>query len=433
MNGQWYYVHNGAPAGPVETDVLKQLIAGGNIYATTYVWQDGMPAWLPASEVPGLVPALPPPPSVPTPSMPVIPPPSGRSILGEIGVSISRAAELPTLSGVPIREVLLGGLQPGVTTSHIEDLFIVGTETTTPDLATVPSGWPTPRVFWRIFFGAMATYLLLLFGLKQFDNTNFLPGMIVIGSFVVPLSIVILFFELNVPRNVSIYQIGKMILLGGALGLVATMLVGAVIPSGVGNVFLAMLTGVVEEVGKGLVLLIIIGAVRYRFQLNGLLFGAAVGAGFAGFESAGYAFNQALDAALNTHALEAVTSAATGNVLMRGLLAPGGHVIWTAMVGSALWKVKGDRPFQIPMLFHPLVIRRWLVAVVLHGIWDTDILSLSERFESAVPDILKDIVLLIVGWYIVFGILKQSLAEVEAARKAAEAASPAAAILSIVR
>jgi RsiW-degrading membrane proteinase PrsW (M82 family) len=202
---------------------------------------------------------------------------------------------------------------------------------------------------------------------------NFLPGMIVIGSFVVPLSVVILFFELNVPRNVSIYQVGKMILLGGALSLVVTMLVGLVIPSGVGNVFLAMLTGVVEEVGKGLVLLIIIGSLRYRYQLNGLLLGAAVGAGFAGFESAGYAFNLALDAAFKTQLLEAVTSSATSNILIRGLLAPGGHVIWTAMVGSALWKIKKDRPFAVSMLFHPTVLRRWTIAVILHGLWDTDV------------------------------------------------------------
>jgi protease PrsW len=419
MDGQWYYVHNGASAGPVSAEFLLRLTADGTVQVTTYVWQEGMPAWRPAGEIPGLLPPPPPPMAMP---LPAVPPPSGRSILGEIGVGISRAAELPTLSGVPIREVLLGGLQPGVTTSHIEDLFIVGTETTTPDLATIPSGWPTPRVFWRIFFGSVATYLLLLFGLRQFDNTNFLPGMIVIGSFVVPLSIVVLFFELNVPRNVSIYQVGKMVLLGGALSLVVTMFVGAVIPSGVGNVFLAMLTGVVEETGKGLVLLIIIGSLRYRYQLNGLLFGAAVGAGFAGFESAGYAFNLSL---ANASSIAEATQLAMGNILIRGLLAPGGHVIWTAMVGSALWKVKGDQPFQVGMLFHPVVLRRFLVAVVLHGLWDTDVWF--------IPQILWCVILLVVGWYIVFGILKQSLAEVEAAKQVAEAARPAVAVLSIVR
>lgn len=415
MNGQWYYVQNGAPAGPVAADVLVRLVADGTVQVTTYIWQEGMPAWLPAGEVPGLLPPPPPPLAMP---LPAVPPPSGRSILGEIGVNISRAAEVPTLSGVPIREVLLGGLQPGVTTSHIEDLFIVGTETTTPPLAAVPSGWPTPRVFWRIFFGAMATYLLLLLGLRQFENTNFLPGMIVIGSFVVPLSVVVLFFELNVPRNVSIYQVGKMILLGGALSLVVTMVVGAIVPfDGVGHIIPAMLTGVVEELGKGLVLLIIVGSLRYAYQLNGLLFGAAVGAGFAGFESAGYAFNLAL--------ATSTVEAATTNILIRGLLAPGGHVIWTAMIASAIWKVKGSRPFEIGMLFHPVVLRRFAVAVVLHGLWDTDVWLLHP--------ILWCTLLLVLGWYIVFGILKQSLAEVAEAKQAAEAAQPAAAVLSIVR
>ena len=406
MNGQWYYVHNGASAGPVGGDVLQRLATEGVVTATTYVWQEGMPAWRPAFEIPGLVLLPPPPPqALPLP----IPPPSGRSILGEIGVGISRAAELPTLSGVPIREVLLGGLKPGVTTANIEDLFIVGTETTTPDLAQLPAGWPTPRVFWRIFFGAMATYLLMLIGLWQFNNSNFFPGMIVIGSFVVPLSVVVLFFELNVPRNISIYQVGKMILLGGALSLVVTMIVAAIVPGDdVGALIPAMLTGVVEEVGKGLVLLIIVGSLRYRHQINGLLFGAAVGAGFAGFESAGYAFNLALS---ESTGLADATGTAVVNILIRGLLAPGGHVIWTAMVGSALWKAKGGQPFSVAQLFHPVVIRRGLVAIVLHGLWDTDV--------PFIPSLLWCVLLLVVGWYIVFGMLKQSLAEVEAAKQGA--------------
>lgn len=410
MSGQWYYVQNGAPTGPVGLDALMRLASEGALLPTTYVWQEGMPAWQPAGEVPGLLPPPLPPPVAPRPGSPPIPPPSGRSLLGEIGVGISRAAELPTLSGVPIREVLLGGLQPGVTTRHIEDLFIVGTETTTPPLATLPSGWPTPRVFWRIFFGAMVAYLLLLLGLRQFENPYFFPGMIVLGAFVVPLSVVVLFFELNVPRNVSIYQVGKMLLVGGALSLVVTMIVGAIVPfDGVGALIPAMLTGIVEEVGKALVLLIIVGAVRYRYQLNGLLFGSAVGAGFAGFESAGYAFDFALR--------HSTVDAATSTLLIRGLLAPGGHVIWTAMIAAALWKVKGDRRFEIGMLFHPVVLRRGIVAVVLHGLWDTDL--------PLIPPILKCALLLIVGWYIVFAILKESLAEVEAAKKVAEAEAEA--------
>lgn len=393
MNGNWFYVHQGTTAGPVDSEALARLAAEGVVQRDTHVWQEGMASWQQAGEIPGLLPPVPP----------------GRNFLGEIGDRISRATELPTLSDVPVREVLLGGIPSTVTAAHIEDLFIVGTETTTPDLRSVPSGWPTPRVFWRIFGGALATYLLLLFGLRQFGNLNFLPGLIVLGSFVVPLSVVMLFFELNVPRNVSVYQVGKMILLGGALSLVVTLFVGSIVPGdGVGALIPAMLTGVVEEIGKGLVLLILVGVARYRYQLNGLLFGSAVGAGFAGFESAGYAFRLALSTL--------TVDAATDSVLIRGLLAPGGHVIWTAMIGAALWKVKGDRPFHPALLVHPVVVRRWLVAVILHGLWDTDF--------PLIPPLIKCGLLLVVGWYIVFAMLKEGLAEVEAAKAAA--AAPAA-------
>ena len=140
---------------------------------------------------------------------------------------------------------------------------------------------------------------------------------------------------------------------------------------------------------------------RYRWQLNGLLLGAAVGAGFAGFESAGYAFN-----------LASSVDEALSMIHLRGILAPGGHVIWTAMIGSAIWKVKGDKPFQFGMLLAPVVIRRWAIAVVLHGLWDTAIR----------PPWIKWVVLSVAGWYIVLGIVTQALDEVAAAKKKAAAA-----------
>ena len=55
-----------------------------------------------------------------------------------------------------------------------------------------------------------------------------------IGSFVVPLAVVILFFELNTPKNVSVYQVGKLLLLGGALSLILTSVL-AEDPSGRGS------------------------------------------------------------------------------------------------------------------------------------------------------------------------------------------------------
>ena len=410
MADRWFYAVGEERRGPVEKDEVLKMIADGRLRSTTLVWTRSLTDWAPAGELAELKDADWPAPrgedTVPTvpkkKKAAAAPSPSAGQILHRVGKKISDFADLPTISRMPVRQILIGGLSRATKAEEMEETFAVGTPSTTPPLSAVEDGWPTPRVFWRVLFGAIGTYVLLRIGITEFKNPNFFPGLVVIGSFVVPLAVVILFFELNTPRNVSVYQVGKLLLLGGALSLILTSVLLKVLPgSGAGDLLPAMLTGVLEETGKALALLIVVGNMRYRWQLNGLLFGAAVGAGFAGFESAGYAFN-----------LASSVDEALSMIHLRGILAPGGHVIWTAMIGSAIWKVKGDKPFQFGMLLAPVVIRRWAIAVVLHGLWDTAIR----------PPWIKWVVLSVAGWYIVLGIVTQALDEVAAAKKKAAAA-----------
>ena len=407
MSDRWFYAVGEERRGPVERDELLKMIADGRLRRTTLVWTRSLTDWTAAGELAELQDA--PWPAKGEDTVPTLPGrkataagPSAGEILHGIGKKLSDFADLPTLSRMPVRQILIGGLSRATKAEEMEETFAVGTPATTPKQADVEEGWPTPRVFWRVLLGAIATYVLLRIGITEFRNPNFFPGLVVIGSFVVPLAVVILFFELNTPKNVSVYQVGKLLLLGGALSLILTSVLGKVLPgSGVGGIVPALLTGVLEETGKMLALLIVVGNVRYRWQLNGLLFGAAVGAGFAGFESAGYAF----------HVAASIDETFT-MINLRGLLAPGGHVIWTAMIGSAIWRVKGDKPFQLNMLFAPVVVRRWAIAVVLHGLWDTNIR----------PPWVKWLVLSVAGWYIVLGIVTQALDEVAAAKKKVAAA-----------
>lgn len=400
MSEQWFYAVNDERRGPVTREVLAGLLREGTLAPEALVWAESLPGWVAAASVPGLVGA----PAAAPPPLPASAAAPSRGVLSGLGARISAASDLPTISSMPVGQILVGGLRQATRAEDIEEELIVGTRVTTPTLAQVPAGWPTPRIFWRILAGALATYFLLYLGIAQFQNVNFLPGLIVIGSFVVPFSVVVLFFELNTPRNVSVYQVCKMLFLGGALSLIATVFLFRVIPgSGVGSLLPAMLTGVTEETGKALALLIVVREARYRWQLNGLLFGAAVGAGFAGFESAGYALRE-----LYTGGWQGVLDSIT----IRALLSPGGHVIWTAMIGSALWRVKGERPFDTAMLTHPDVLRRWGIAVVLHGLWDADLFGYGY---------LKLLLLVVGGWYVVLAILKQALAEVEDARRVAAA------------
>jgi RsiW-degrading membrane proteinase PrsW (M82 family) len=400
MADRWFYAVGEERRGPVEKDEILRMIADGRLRRTTLVWTKTLTDWTPAGELAELKNADWPSPARAEDTQPTVatrkkdaaPAPSAGQILRGIGRKISDFAELSTISRMPVRRIVAGGLSRAAKPEQMEETFAVGTPSTTPPLSEVEDGWPTPRVFWRVLLGAIGADLLLRIGAPEFPG--FLRGIGIIGSFVVPLALVILFFELNTPKNVSVYQVGKLLLLGGALSLLLTsMLVKALPGSGSRNLLPAMLGSILEETAKALALLVVVRNARYRWQLNGLLFGAAVGAGFAGFASSGW-----VDEPFRLG-------------LLAGLLSPAAHVIWTAIVGSAIWKARGDKKFQPGMLLEPVVIRRWAIAVVLHGLWLTAI----------GPPWVRWIVLSVAGWYIVLGIVTQALDEVGAAKKKAAA------------
>src|SRR5262249_48641395 len=135
---------------------------------------------------------------------------------------------------------------------------------------------------------SIAVYAGFVVAWNEFQNPNLPPGLMVVGAFVIPISVVLFYFEMNVLRNVSIYQVGKMLLLGGILSLGVSLTGYQVtkLPSLLG----APAAGIIEECGKLAALLLVARSARHPWTLNGLLLGGAVGAGFAGFETAGYAF-----------------------------------------------------------------------------------------------------------------------------------------------
>jgi hypothetical protein len=54
---RWWYGKNGQEAGPVDQATLQQMLASGSVSPDDIVWTDGMTQWIPARQVPGLVPA----------------------------------------------------------------------------------------------------------------------------------------------------------------------------------------------------------------------------------------------------------------------------------------------------------------------------------------------------------------------------------------
>lgn len=126
--------------------------------------------------------------------------------------------------------------------------------------------------------------------------------------------------------------------------------------------------------------------------------GAAVGTGFAAFESAGYAFIYGLSGGQDVM-LEVITR--------RGLLGIlGGHVLWTAMVEAALWKVREDRHISLDMIKDPRCLRVLALAMILHMAWNAPLDP---------PFYLKYIALGFVAWVVILGLIQDGLTQIRRA------------------
>jgi protease PrsW len=319
-------------------------------------------------------------------------PPNGQEIkpqqiANKLSQRITNAAGVEQLEGFRLGEMFSEVFKKH-TDDEVEAYFTVGTAATIPDITQVDTTWPRPWVFFRIFGGAMLVYMGFVQAWQQFQAINLIPGAIVVGSFVVPFSVLIFFFETNVRRNVSLYQVIKLLFFGGILSLIFSLILFKIIAI---NALGASVAGLVEEPGKLLALLLVVYIPKYKYTHNGLLFGAAIGTGFAAFESAGYAL---------TVGLSAGPQAIFDIILLRGMLAPFAHIVWTAMCGAALWKVKGDRPFTLDMLQDSRFLRIFGIAVLLHMIWNSPLV---------LPLYSKYIGLGVVAWVVILALIQDGL------------------------
>jgi len=60
LPARWYHLQGEDQRGPMGLEEARSLVLRGIITPDTYVWADGMPDWMPAREVPALVPPAPP-------------------------------------------------------------------------------------------------------------------------------------------------------------------------------------------------------------------------------------------------------------------------------------------------------------------------------------------------------------------------------------
>ncbi|MDP9131565.1 MAG: PrsW family glutamic-type intramembrane protease [Nitrospirota bacterium] len=325
--------------------------------------------------------------------------------LEDITGRISSVAGVEKIQGFDARE-MFSEVFRARSDEHVEEHFTVGTPSTTPPLSAVDTTWPKPWVFFKTFTFSVLVYVCFVFAVQQFHNPKLLPGLIMTGTFLIPVSLLIFFFEMNVLRNVSLYQVVKLVMLGGIMSLILSLFLFQW--TDLGTWLGAMSAGIVEEVGKAAALLLVIHKTKYRWTLNGLLFGAAVGTGFSAFESAGYALLTGL-----SYGQDAMLQVIT----LRGLLSMLGlHVVWTSMVGAALWRARGDQAFSVDILRDPKFVRIFMLAVSLHMAWNA---------PFTLPFFFKYIILGFVAWVVNLALVQVGLREVRLAQDAARSSQAA--------
>ncbi|MGN0867513.1 MAG: PrsW family intramembrane metalloprotease [Oligosphaeraceae bacterium] len=330
--------------------------------------------------------------------------PSGAKSTEDIKQGLKQATDA-ALKGLEMEKLQVKGLSGFFaqlfkhhTWDEVENLCCVGSPSTTPALTAIPTTWPTPWLFLRVAAVTLIAAFLLYWRAEDLGQTVIFP-LLLTGIAGLQCAVMLLFWEMNAPRNISLIQVGKCIAVGGFLSIFFTLLFLKIF----GEYENPIWAGPVEETMKLIALCFFAGNKRYSYKINGLILGAAVGTGFAILEDGYYFF-------------------ATGAELVmweRALYSLVGHALFTALTGAAYWRVK---ELQIPLvnrIFSPKFLVPFIVGVGLHMFNNSSLLK--DEF------LLKIGIMFVVGYFFVLVLLQEGLKEIWMLQKNVEASQGVAA------
>jgi protease PrsW len=241
----------------------------------------------------------------------------------------------------------------------------------------VEAGRRQPR--WRsVFLTGLVLWVASVLVTVLTSDTNLIPTVILLGSFLVPVTAVTWYLDKYESDVVTPSVVIRAFVVGGVLGLLAASLLEALLFGDGLLVYLGV--GLIEEAAKLLGLLWVAWRLPHYRIRDGIVLGAAVGFGFAALESSGYALN-ALTVQQSGHFIGLSLPNMVVTELLRGILAPLGHGLWTAILGGVLFgAARGGR-----LRITGAVIGTYLFVSLLHALWDSMrgiALVLTELFGS---------------------------------------------------
>jgi RsiW-degrading membrane proteinase PrsW (M82 family) len=226
-----------------------------------------------------------------------------------------------------------------------------------PDTSRSKAGGPS----WvRIFFGGLALWAATVVVTFATQNVNLVPTIILLGSFLVPVTFVAYAFA-HADQIITAPRIFTAFVYGGVLGVLgASLLEAEFLKSPAGGTYLYV--GLIEEAVKLAALWLLARHLPRYTMRDGIVLGAVVGLGFAALESAGYAFN-----ALFTTSGSLSLANLVETEVLRGILTPVGHGLWTAIVGGVLFGAAA-RGGRLRLTWS--LVGAYLLVAGLHALWD---------------------------------------------------------------
>lgn len=367
-NSVLYYVsENGTQQGPYIETALHAQVSAGLLPAHVMVWAEGMPEWKAYNLVfsqkeetaEATVQKTAPSGSARKAAMKAVT--KVNSLVGDI-------SGLETLEGFSWKKFFSAVFRKH-SDEEVHEIFNCGSKHNTPSLDQISPTWPTPWLFTRMLVYGIVLACLFWWGEEKMGNILLFPGFIIFSAMAVPFAVSVLFFELNIRRDISLYNFQRCLIGGGAAAIAYTVIMHAFFEENGIKLVDAWWAGPIEEAAKLYAALLVIKFFKIKNIriLTGVLIGCAVGAGFAIFETAGCIFSESIPnifllgaGNVFADAPEELKNAiiyyiqnALGEdwdpgsfqstAILRGILAPLCHVVWTAVVVGAFFRVSNMR------------------------------------------------------------------------------------------
>lgn len=222
--------------------------------------------------------------------------------------------------------------------------------------------WAPP--WWAVFLIGLVLWAASFAVARLTRNVILLPTIVLLGSFLVPVTAVVWYLDHDPSPALSPRRILAAFIIAGVFGVLgASVLEYWLVPGGNLGPFVV---GLIEEFVKGVFIVVVAMGIRPFHVRDGIVLGATVGFGFAALESSGYAL-VSLFVVQGGHLYLSLTAVVVTE-LIRGILAPFGHGMWSAILGAAIFNAAARRG---GMRLTWGVVGTYLAVSLLHGAFDS--------------------------------------------------------------